>query len=200
MSRTVSLIRGDNELARVPSRSARAGEPCRVALRLASPSPAPAAGWHTHRCPDCAATFRCTAACAAVPAYRCVCCTLDRIERSRVWTYEAYVHSPEWATRRRIALVTAGGRCQRCGARGALEVHHLHYRTLGREEEGDLEVLCKTCHPQADRERAYRTAAAQAEALYAARLRGWVAARYGEDAEWWVFAEEFDDWLQRREV
>ena len=27
-----------------------------------------------------------------------------------------------------------------------LNVHHLHYKTLGNEDIGDLVVLCKRCH------------------------------------------------------
>ena len=44
--------------------------------------------------------------------------------------------------------------CMRCGvdidsarAEGRpLQTHHLHYETLGHEEEEDVEVLCRECH------------------------------------------------------
>ena len=51
-----------------------------------------------------------------------------------------------WRRRRAAAIRRAGRRCQRCGARGPLDVHHLTYRTLGRERPGDLLALCESCH------------------------------------------------------
>jgi 5-methylcytosine-specific restriction endonuclease McrA len=158
-----------------------------------------------------AGTFPCPGCGRALPAVRrtdrdftvCVCCKLDAISKRRAWTYEEYMRSPEWAARRELALATAGHRCQRCGALGGLEVHHRHYDSLGAEREEDLEVLCKPCHESADRERAARTSAENARALYAARLNGWATKKYGED--WFAscdeadVAEEFEDWLERRE-
>jgi hypothetical protein len=46
-------------------------------------------------------------------------------------------------------------KCQVCGVRQRLEVHHLHYRSLGREELGDLKVLCDACHDKAHGRLAY---------------------------------------------
>lgn len=38
-------------------------------------------------------------------------------------------------------------RCQNCKGKRRLEVHHLHYRTLGREDiKNDLVLLCRKCH------------------------------------------------------
>jgi hypothetical protein len=37
-------------------------------------------------------------------------------------------------------------RCERCGAKRTLEVHHRTYERLGRERDADLEVLCGDCH------------------------------------------------------
>ena len=42
-----------------------------------------------------------------------------------------------------------GYRCERCGFHGTdkqMELHHLHYDTLGREQTGDVQVLCARCH------------------------------------------------------
>jgi hypothetical protein len=60
--------------------------------------------------------------------------------------YQAVMASSAWRRRRRQALRRAGRRCQRCGARGPLDVHHLTYRALGRERPGDLLALCESCH------------------------------------------------------
>jgi hypothetical protein len=68
--------------------------------------------------------------------------------------YTQYMQSPAWQARRAKRLALAGLRCEGCTAYGVpLEVHHLHYRSLGHEEDADLEVLCKPCHNQADAER-----------------------------------------------
>jgi hypothetical protein len=40
-----------------------------------------------------------------------------------------------------------------CGAHGPAEVHHKDYTRLGHELDDDLLIVCKECHPKADRER-----------------------------------------------
>jgi hypothetical protein len=60
--------------------------------------------------------------------------------------YETYLHSPEWAERRRYKLQQAGHRCQGCDSDELLEVHHLTYDRVGHERPEDLMVLCNLCH------------------------------------------------------
>jgi hypothetical protein len=60
--------------------------------------------------------------------------------------YRAVMGSGRWRRRRAAAIRRAGRRCQRCGARGPLDVHHLTYRRLGRERPGDLVAVCERCH------------------------------------------------------
>ncbi len=60
--------------------------------------------------------------------------------------YAEYLRSPEWQQRRFQALHEAGDRCQVCNSDGDLEVHHRTYERIGREELGDLIVLCRACH------------------------------------------------------
>lgn len=60
--------------------------------------------------------------------------------------YHDYLKSPEWAAKRQWALERAGHHCQVCRAGDDLDVHHNTYETLGREEPGDLVVLCRECH------------------------------------------------------
>lgn len=75
---------------------------------------------------------------------------------SRAWRrcqYRRYMRSPGWQAKRTVALSAAAYRCQRCGSRHRLEVHHRHYRTFKRERPTDLEVVCKTCHKTADAQR-----------------------------------------------
>ena len=60
--------------------------------------------------------------------------------------YTEYLYSKWWRTKRLQKLHSAGNRCNHCGSYLNLEVHHLHYNSLGREKNRDLEVLCHDCH------------------------------------------------------
>mgnify|MGYP001764851904 CR=1 FL=1 len=67
--------------------------------------------------------------------------------------YREYLKSEHWHGVRKRSLARVGHCCQRCGDGGRLEVHHKHYRSLGRELVTDIEVLCHHCHLAADAER-----------------------------------------------
>ena len=47
----------------------------------------------------------------------------------------------------------AKNRCEICGERDGLQVHHLNYDRLGHELPGDLKVVCQGCHWIADNQR-----------------------------------------------
>jgi 5-methylcytosine-specific restriction endonuclease McrA len=64
----------------------------------------------------------------------------------RKWRYARYLRSPGWQQRRGRVLARAGYRCEHCGARVKLDVHHLTYARRGREELTDLVALCRACH------------------------------------------------------
>jgi len=84
-----------------------------------------------------------------------------RLGRGRAWYRGVYLRSPHWRARRSQAIGRAGGRCERCGAGGRLEVHHLTYKRLGRERDRDLRALCHRCHRLADRRRLLRLTLAE---------------------------------------
>ncbi len=73
-------------------------------------------------------------------------------QRQRVWEaegiadYNDYLQSEGWQRVRGAALRRAEYRCQVCNAFGWLDVHHRTYERVGREELGDLVVLCRKCH------------------------------------------------------
>lgn len=81
-----------------------------------------------------------------------------------------------------------------------LEVHHLNYDRIGSELDIDLEVLCRECHVDADKEREERVSADADDRRYSARLDGWASKVYGEN---WAessdggeaAAEDFERWL-----
>jgi hypothetical protein len=61
--------------------------------------------------------------------------------------YRRYLQSAHWKEIKTKALTAAGGRCQKCGKKHhKLNVHHVHYLTLGKERLEDLLVLCPKCH------------------------------------------------------
>lgn len=63
--------------------------------------------------------------------------------------YASYLSSDHWRDTREQAIERAGGECERCGTSDPpLHVHHLTYERLGREQDDDLEVLCRSCHAE----------------------------------------------------
>ena len=60
--------------------------------------------------------------------------------------YNAYLKTPEWRRLRAVVIERDGQCCRACKATEALHVHHLHYRTLGRESGSELVTFCKRCH------------------------------------------------------
>jgi hypothetical protein len=59
---------------------------------------------------------------------------------------EVYLRSDHWQEVRKAALERAGRRCQVCNGDKQLDVHHRTYERKGREEPGDVTVLCRKCH------------------------------------------------------
>lgn len=59
--------------------------------------------------------------------------------------YKKYIRSNEWLSVR-IDILINRNKCERCGSKHKLQVHHLSYIRLGNEEPSDLEVLCCKCH------------------------------------------------------
>jgi hypothetical protein len=60
--------------------------------------------------------------------------------------YVLYLRSPIWRLRRRLWILQAGGRCERCRSRRRLTIHHHSYHRLGHERRADVTVLCWDCH------------------------------------------------------
>lgn len=60
--------------------------------------------------------------------------------------YKKYLLTSHWKNLRRAALKFYGRSCRICKKKFGLQVHHRHYRSVGREEMVDLDVLCTGCH------------------------------------------------------
>lgn len=93
--------------------------------------------------------------------------------------------------------------CVCCGLSSKLlDVHHLTYERFGKERISDLQVLCRTCHEAADKERVKQREARGEAARYEAALDTYMTKRYGEDymSDMTVEdVEQFDEWLRRKE-
>lgn len=59
--------------------------------------------------------------------------------------YKDYLKSDDWA-QIRIEIITKRKRCERCGSKNKLQIHHKHYKNIFHEEPEDLELLCNNCH------------------------------------------------------
>ena len=60
--------------------------------------------------------------------------------------YKEYINSEAWAQIRWCKLREVGYKCEECGRKWELDVHHLTYERLGNERMDDLIVLCVRCH------------------------------------------------------
>ena len=71
--------------------------------------------------------------------------------RARGWDSESGIRTsdPRWQRLRRRKLDATGWKCEQCGRRGRLEVHHRERLADGGPALPDLdglETLCRTCH------------------------------------------------------
>jgi hypothetical protein len=89
------------------------------------------------------------------------------IHRRHSLLYVLYLHSPLWRLRRRIWIIRAGGRCQRCGSRRRLTIHHRTYQRLGHERRADVTVLCWHCHRRHHTTRRHRRRPGRWTRIYA---------------------------------
>jgi 5-methylcytosine-specific restriction endonuclease McrA len=63
--------------------------------------------------------------------------------------YKEYISSDEWKEKSKHAKEKAEWKCQLCNKSGTnktLHTHHRTYENLGNEKDGDLIVLCQSCH------------------------------------------------------
>jgi len=113
--------------------------------------------------------------------------------------YIEYLKSEAWLKIRTEKLEESNHQCAKLDKKlcnGILQVHHLHYNTLFREELSDLLVLCeyhhKELHKTKNREQ-FRSA------KYNKGMNTFATKRYGED--WQLYEdlcqveEEFDEWI-----
>lgn len=76
-----------------------------------------------------------------LPAAKCLHCKVNYRA-----AYERYIHSTAWETLRQRRIQIDGGRCQGCGSRQRLHVHHKTYENFTHEPLTDLVTVCEVCH------------------------------------------------------
>jgi 5-methylcytosine-specific restriction endonuclease McrA len=122
--------------------------------------------------------------------------------KERSQRYESYINSFAWYLKRRAALERVDNRCQRCGAKDGLEVHHRTYERLENERETDLMVVCPPCHKIEDASRELATFSRRVQRRQSARVDAWATKKYGEGWEHRFnedqVEEEFNEWLDRK--
>jgi 5-methylcytosine-specific restriction endonuclease McrA len=64
--------------------------------------------------------------------------------------YNKYLRSKHWKEKRQYKMKQSKYTCERCGKVDAVtkrfQIHHKHYKTLGKEKMSDLMCLCPNCH------------------------------------------------------
>lgn len=70
----------------------------------------------------------------------------ERARSAGYKSYAAYLRTEHWRRIRSRKLEQADHRCEVCGSRIQLQIHHRTYDRLGNERPRDLQVLCEICH------------------------------------------------------
>jgi 5-methylcytosine-specific restriction endonuclease McrA len=60
--------------------------------------------------------------------------------------YKEYLKSKEWFDIRESLFTLRGKKCEKCGSKQSIQVHHIHYKNIFKEQLEDLMVVCKDCH------------------------------------------------------
>ena len=68
------------------------------------------------------------------------------IDYQKPTEYDEYLQSDHWLETVRIKRWVEGNKCEICGSPHKLQVHHLTYERLGRENLSDLQLVCEYHH------------------------------------------------------
>lgn len=60
--------------------------------------------------------------------------------------YKEFLQTPQWKKQRKLLLKIKGKKCEKCGKKKELHIHHLHYGRFMKEKPEDVLILCKDCH------------------------------------------------------
>lgn len=67
--------------------------------------------------------------------------------------YQEFLKTPYWVTVRHIKMIEVGDKCECCGVKFGLQIHHLSYDARGSDHVRTdlLMVLCEKCHQKRHR-------------------------------------------------
>lgn len=68
------------------------------------------------------------------------------VYQKRKLPYPEYLETKHWKQVRKAALKAIGHKCQLCGKKKRLNVHHNNYQCLWKETLRDVVILCRDCH------------------------------------------------------
>ena len=71
-----------------------------------------------------------------------------KLKEFGLFSYQQYLDSDEWATRKWIYELENTKRCVFCGSKDRVDLHHRSYDRLGNEADDDLMWLCRTHHQE----------------------------------------------------
>lgn len=119
--------------------------------------------------------------------------------------YQSAIRSSHWKKLKALKLKLTGERCEGCGCRPMQpELHHRHYKTLGREQPGDVALVCMDCHEKMDQEREAQGKKNFNSAVADSHLRAvetFVRKKHGLEPHEFDpldFEEEFEEWREKR--
>lgn len=75
------------------------------------------------------------------------------IWQTKRWKYKRYLRSGKWFNKRKKMFSLVGKKCEMCGGRYRVQVHHMTYKRLYNERSSDLLVVCKYHHDILDKDR-----------------------------------------------
>jgi 5-methylcytosine-specific restriction endonuclease McrA len=109
--------------------------------------------------------------------------------------YLATLKSQAWRELKERKQEECGFACEICETPSdRLELHHRHYRSIGKEKTTDVQLLCRQCHETEDQKRIHARFRQRYRAIntYALKRwgRGWERIISFPEA-----ADEFDAWL-----
>jgi len=68
------------------------------------------------------------------------------MDTNKEWYNSVYLKSEHWKEIRKMALWSAGYKCEKCSCSITLQVHHRTYKNKWKEQREDVQVLCNDCH------------------------------------------------------
>lgn len=126
------------------------------------------------------------------------------IEKHRT-EYQTAIRSSHWRKLKAVKLKLTRERCEGCGCRPMQpELHHRHYKTLGKEQPGDVLLVCLDCHRKLDQEReaqGKRNFSSAVADSHQRAIETFVRKKHGlepHEFDPFDFEEEFEEWREKR--